>query len=276
MQQKQNYKQLINSKQKVSISDIAKGSISKISEQYQIISLPSKGWGYPQSSILSSGELKLKYATGKDEALLSSQHLIKKGVMIDQFLKALILDNIDYQDILVGDKNYITFAARRLAFGNDYNVQIECQKCGSKQKINVDLSTIPVKETPQLFELPKGQSVFQFQLPISKKNVLFKLNNVKLQKEMENKIKLIKRPDMEIITRTAILIESIGEKTTFKEIVTQLENIPSRDTLALRNYIRKISPDIEIKYKHECQSCFKQQEVYIPITVQFFWPSNIA
>lgn len=274
--QKINYSQLLNSKQKVSVSDIAKGNVSKISEnyEYELISLPSRGWGYPQGSPLSEGTIKLKIPTGRDEALLSSQNLIKKGVMIDQFLKALIDNEVDYDDILIGDKNYITFAARRMAFGNDYKVTIECSKCGTEQTIDIDLSKIPIKQTPQLFEMVKDRTVFQFVLPNSKKKVFFYLNNTGLQREMEKRIKAMKRPDLEILIRTAVLIESIDGATDFKQIFQILGDVPSKDTLALRNYIKKISPDIEIKQIHECKNCYREQEVSIPITVQFFWPSD--
>lgn len=272
--QKKNFNQFIDTKQKVSISDIVKGNVDNLTAEYEIISLPSKGWGYPENSQLSGGELKIKLPTGKDEALLSSQNLIRKGVMIDEFLKALILDNVNYDDILIGDKNYITFAARRLAFGNNYKVKIECQKCGEEQEIDIDLSKIPIKETPELFEMDKSQTLFQFKLPVSKKIVFFKLNTTKLQNEMDQRIKAMRRPDMQVLIRTAVLIERIDDKTQFKDIYEELMNIPSRDTLTLRNYIKTLSPDIEIKHKHECKSCYRQQEVFIPITVQFFWPSN--
>ena len=48
----------------------------------------------------------------------------------------------------------------------------------------------------------------------------------------------------------------------------------SRDSLALRNKIQEISPDIELKQEIEMGG--EMVEVDIPLTIEFFWPSSIA
>ncbi len=46
----------------------------------EVIDLPSKGKLYPESNPLSKGTVEIKYMTAKEEDILASQNLIKKGV----------------------------------------------------------------------------------------------------------------------------------------------------------------------------------------------------
>ena len=52
----------------------------------ETIDLPSGGRCYPSESPLSSGKVELKYMTTKEEDILTSQNLIKKGIVIDRLL----------------------------------------------------------------------------------------------------------------------------------------------------------------------------------------------
>ena len=57
----------------------------------EVLSLPSKGLLYPKDSPLSKGTIDVKYMTAKEEDILTSQNLIKKGVVIDTVLNSLII-----------------------------------------------------------------------------------------------------------------------------------------------------------------------------------------
>ena len=52
----------------------------------EVIDLPSEGKVYPSDNQLSSGKVTLKYMTAKEEDILSSQNLIKKGIVLDKLL----------------------------------------------------------------------------------------------------------------------------------------------------------------------------------------------
>lgn len=276
-----NYSDLLTTNKGISMKEILTDggiAVSKLeaatNQMFEIIDLPSKGWTYPEDSVLASGKIKLKIPTGRNQAILSSQNLIRKGIMVDEFLKSLILENYKLEDLLTGDKNYLIFASRRMTYGNNYEVKVECPKCGFQSDTIFDLSIIIPKETPQLFSFPREQNEFEFEMPISKKHVKFHLNNGYSQNMMDKRMKVNKYPDLEILIRTACLINEIDGKTQFNEILNILEDISAKDTFALRSYIQTISPDINIKKKFECPNCYREQEVTIPITVDFFWPSN--
>ena len=57
----------------------------------EIIDLPSEGKLYTEGHPLKDGKVEIKYMTAKEEDILTSQNLIKKGVVIDRLLDSLIL-----------------------------------------------------------------------------------------------------------------------------------------------------------------------------------------
>ena len=57
----------------------------------EFIDLPSKGWFYPKGSPLSSGQVELKYMTAREEDILTSANLIRKGKVIDTLINALLV-----------------------------------------------------------------------------------------------------------------------------------------------------------------------------------------
>jgi hypothetical protein len=90
----------------------------------EVVELPSKGLIYPKDNPLSSGEVEMKYMTAKEEDILSNQAYIQKGIVLDKLLQSLIVDkNINYDDLIVGDKNAIFMAARILGYGKDYTFE---------------------------------------------------------------------------------------------------------------------------------------------------------
>ena len=59
----------------------------------EVIDLPSEGKLYPEGHPLKDGKIEIKYMTAKEEDILTSQNLIKKGVVINKLLDSLILTN---------------------------------------------------------------------------------------------------------------------------------------------------------------------------------------
>lgn len=283
MQEKKNYSDLLNKGASVPIKEIIENPNASITalkaatddSMYQIIDLPSRGWTYDQNSPLSSGKLKLKIPTAREQAILSSQNLIRKGLMIDEFLKALILDRIHINDLLSGDKLYALYAARRMTYGNDYQVSVQCPKCNHvEESVKFNLAEIPLKDSSKLFQHPRETKQFEFTLPVSQKIVKFKLNDGWTEQMIEKRLNNNKNPNMETLIRTVAQITQFEGHTKFGDILNEIVNVPARDTLALRHYIYDISPDFNMEITHSCDRCYRDSEVLIPFTGEFFWPSN--
>ena len=61
----------------------------------EMVDLPSGGLLYPEENPLSSGQIEIKYMTAKEEDILTSANLIKKGIVVEKLLESLIVGEIE-------------------------------------------------------------------------------------------------------------------------------------------------------------------------------------
>jgi hypothetical protein len=246
----------------------------------ETIELPSEGLLYPDTSPLSSGKVEIKYMTAKEEDILTSQNLIKNGTVIDVLLKSLIVSPINYNELLVGDKNAIMIAARVLAYGKNYEVELTGPD-GDKQLENIDLTLFSNKRLdPSTFE--KGQNKFSFQLPAAKRMLEFKLLTHGDDKKIADSIKAAKKASNrisgvspELSTRLKHMILSVdGEMDRIKISKFVDTEFLSRDSLEFREYIKQVSPDIDLTYTYYGESDGEERSVTMPMSVKFFWPRS--
>ncbi len=238
----------------------------------EMVDLPSKGYFYADGHPLSSGKVEVKYMTAKEEDILTSQNLIQQGLVIDKLLESLIVDkSVKLDDMLIGDKNAIMVAARVLGYGKDYQFEYD----GIEQ--SVDLSILEPVEL-DFSKFTKGRNEFNFKLPNSEREVVFKLLNGGDEKEIDSEIKakqkISKEQSSELTTRLKIMILSVDGKSEKSHINNFVDNeFLSRDSLAFRQYLSSITPDVNMTTK-VVDSTGKESEVTIPVTLRFFWPST--
>ena len=107
-------------------TNITTQETSKFNFPTEIIDLPSKGLLYPKENLLSSGKIEIRYMTAAHEDILTNQSYIQKGTVLDKLMQALIVSPINYDDIIVGDKNAVMIACRILGYGKNYTFIIYC------------------------------------------------------------------------------------------------------------------------------------------------------
>jgi hypothetical protein len=240
----------------------------------ETVTLPSKGLLYPETSPLAKGEIEMKYMTAKEEDILTNSNYIQQGIVIDKLLQALIVTPIDYNELLIGDKNAVLVAARILGYGKDYDFKY-IDKSGNERQGKVDLASLDDKELDESLITPHINS-FEFELPKSKNKVTFKLlthgDEKKIDAEIKGLIKINPQGSYDSTTRLKYMITSINGKTdegSVREFVDKLLLAP--DARALREYYTKVQPDIELKFMPEDES-YTGEGMTIPITLNFFWP----
>ena len=233
------------------------------------VTLPSQGLLYPEDSPLRSGILEMKYMTAREEDILTNTNLIANGTVIDKLLESLIVTPIDYNTLLIGDKDALLVAARILGYGSDYRFM------HNGEEINVDLTTIKDKELDESLVID-GKNEFQFTLPTSKKEVTFKFlthgDEQKIEKELKGLKKINKNKSNDLTTKMKYVITSIEgdyERKTIREFVDN--EFLARDARELRNHISKIQPSVDLSYDYEDQRG-NVTTIDIPVGIQFFWP----
>ena len=237
----------------------------------ETVSLPSKGLLYPETSPLAKGQIEMKYMTAKEEDILTNVNYIKNGTVIDKLLQSLIITPIDYNELLIGDKNAILVAARILGYGKDYSINY-----GGKE-FNIDLSKLEDKVVDEsLFK--RGINEFNFTLPHSGNNITFKLlthgDEQKIEAEIRGMQKINPNATTDVTTRLKHIITSVEGKREQKDIRDFVDNyLIAKDSRALRQHYGKISPDINLKYIPEDQD-YVGEGIDIPISISFFWPDS--
>jgi hypothetical protein len=156
----------------------------------ETIELPSKGLLYPEGHPLSEGTIEIKYMTAKEEDILTNQNYIQNGTVLDKLLKSLIITKVNYDDIVIGDKNAIMIAARILGYGAEYKFNYN----GVEEV--VDLSKIENKKLDESL-YTKGKNEFSFEFPTHPDNeITFKFlthgDEAKINQELEGLKKLKK------------------------------------------------------------------------------------
>jgi hypothetical protein len=246
-----------------------------------MVPLPSKGLIYPEGHPLAEGIIEMKYMTAREEDILTSQNLIKQGVVLDKLFESLIVTPIDYNDLFVGDKNAIMVAARILGYGKDYVVEIDDPfSPGNKQKVTIDLTQIEHKEVDySLFEHRKNE--FDFELPQSKRVVTFRLMTHKIEREIQaemksmNKTRIKSGIDNELTTRLKNIIIAVDGESGRATINNFVDNeLFAMDSRALRSYIKEMSPDLDMTFTFVSDTTGEVKEMEIPMGVSFFWPNQ--
>jgi hypothetical protein len=263
------------------MADFKQTSVKKTNFPTEIIPLPSKGLLYPEGHPLAEGVIEMKYMTAKEEDILTSQNLIKQGVVLDKLFESLIVTPVNYGDLFVGDKNAIMIAARILGYGKDYTVEIDDPfSPNTKQKVTIDLTQIEHKEVDySLFDSRKNE--FDFELPSSKRVVTFRLITHKIEKDIQTEIKSGNKTrvrtgiDNEFTTRLKNIIIAVdgemGRATINNFVDNELFAVDSR---ALRSYIKQISPDVDMSFTFLSDATGEVKEMEIPMGTSFFWPNS--
>ena len=238
------------------------------------VSLPSKGLLYPKESPLSSGEIEMKYMTAKEEDILTNSNFIKNGTVIDKLLQALIVTPINYDELLIGDKNAILIAARILGYGAEYSFKYADER-GKEIEATIDLSKLNEKPLDEsLFKA--GVNEFTFSTPKSGTVLTFKLLTHGDEKKIEAEVKGLQKVNpngsFDVTTRLKYMITSVNGDREQKTIRDFVDNyLLATDARALREYYSKVQPDVDLKFIPEDES-YVGEGITVPISLNFFWP----
>lgn len=245
----------------------------------ELVPLPSDGKVYPESSPLCNKEVvEIRSMTAREEDILTSRALVKKGTVITELIKSCLIDkSIDVSDMLTGDRNALMVAIRITGYGPDYSAELRCDECEANTTHGFNLAELPIHRLTIDPVMP-GSNLFQFILPVSKKEVQFKFltgkdeDDINATAERQKKLGL-SSGDSAVTTNLLYSIVSIDGVTDRAKISNFVKNMPARDSLALRTFIRDNEPGVVMKAEAKCTVCDSSSgEVDMPLGVNFFWP----
>lgn len=245
----------------------------------ELVPLPSGGKVYsPNSGLHQKDVIEIRPMTAREEDILTSRALLKKGTVITELIKSCLVDKtISTPDMLIGDRNALMMAVRITGYGPEYTIEMECNECNAKNQNTFNLSELPIKRL-QIDPVMEGQNVFEFLLPYTKKRVLFKFLTGKdeedstVMAEKQKKLGLASESGVTTALQQSILsVDGIEDRFKISNFIKMM---PARDSLALRNYIRENEPGVLMKQDMTCTACGNSEEVNMPLGITFLWPSS--
>ena len=248
----------------------------------EFVDLPSKGLGYPEGHpLFGEDTIEIRFMTAKDEDILSSRTLLKKGVAIERFLDNIIVNkSINCSDLIVGDRNAIIIAARISGYGSDYETQLSCPSCGVKSNFTFDLNDQTIQESQideSLFLTKNENGNFNTVMPYSKFNVEFKILMGKDESyltKLATKNKKDKFTDSILTSQYKLMITSIEGHQEQSIIDQYVDNMPTIDSRHLRACYKLAAPDVKVIQTFSCPSCGYEEGMEVPFGADFFWPDR--
>ena len=261
------------------VADDAKPSLD-FATPTELVDLPSKGKFYSEGHPLYNQEtIEIKYMTARDEDILTSPSLLKKGVAIDRFLQNVIRNQrINVNSLLSGDKNAILVASRINGFGADYTTKVTCPNCMAVNEHTFDLDAVEqysgdVHDGYDIVATDRG--TFLVKLPRTELEVEVRLLTSKDENELAAKMQANKKRSNVVETNLTDqlkkVIVSINGVDDMQSIHKVVNNLPAYDSRYLRSAFVRLTPGLDMTQDFTCDSCGFEKEVDIPLTVDFFW-----
>lgn len=243
----------------------------------EVISLPSKGLCYPESNPLSKGEITIKLMTAKEEDILTSTNLIRKGIQLDKLLESIVVEpGVNINDLIIGDKNAILISSRILAFGPEYAVTINDPNENEPVEVKVDMSQLKIKEIDES-KLNRNNE-YEFTLPKTKTPIKFKImthgDEIAVNKDIEASEKISKQGN-DIQARYRRLITEINGNREVGYISNYVANqLLAADSKALRKHISEMSPDVDLSFDYTSPFTGETEALRVPLGINFFYPAD--
>lgn len=145
--------------------------------EFDVIPLPSKGQCYSTKN----NTIAVTPLNATDENILVSPNVYRQMKVVDLILKRKVLNGIDPNDLLDGDRDAIVLWLRATGYGNEYPVSVRDPETGQEFSSVVDLSEVNFKP----FNLIGDENGwFDFTLPVSKDKVKFQFLSHREKEEL--------------------------------------------------------------------------------------------
>jgi len=243
------------------------------------VPLPSAGKVYPEDHPLH-GAAHVEYTgmTAKEEDILMSQALIKRGTVITELIKSCLIDKrINVNSLISGDRNALMVAIRISGYGRFYEPTFVCPECKHKNEMKVDLASLDIKPL-KLEPVEPGTNVFGFKLPKTGFDVEFKfLTGTEEEKIVQNNEARKKRGLQNnnlVTTRLLSSLVSVNGNISEANTAKFVQSMPAIDSLALRTHIDKHEPGVNMEVEFTCSNCEYYDNIQLPMGSSFFWPNS--
>lgn len=244
------------------------------------VRLPSAGLAYPPEHPLHAAEtVDIKAMTAKEEDILSSPALMKKGTMFSTLIRSCLTNKrVDPDTLLVGDRNAILLAIRVAAYGPGYKVKLVCPSCAEEVEHEFDMSRLPIVPLDTATQTAQFTNEFSLELPTMRRRCTYKhmtgVDNAEMERTAERQKKARGPGAQEEGVSLRLLTQVTGiEDIAAERLSGVVRNMPARDSRLLRQAMDEGMPGVDLEQKFVCPACNAESTVEVPFGVEFFWPT---
>ena len=237
---------------------------------FDVIPLPSQGKLYPNKK----ANIKVAFMTTSDENILTSPNLLASGEFLEILINRKILEpTLRYRDLTIGDRNAIMIWLRATGYGEMYPVTIYDEK-NIPFETDINLQTL---KTKNLGAEPDNEGLFDFTLPLTKKQIKFKfltcgdVDDIEkiIEKEKENNVPV---DNSTTYTIERIIVEVNGDRN--KSVISDfVSTLRIGDAQSLMEYVSKIESGVDLNIDVTTPGG-GSVATFLPLNMRFFWPNS--
>jgi len=247
----------------------------------EFVELPSKGHFYNSDHPLYNQDMvEIKHMTTKEEDILTSVALLKKGVALDRMLESLLVDErIKIDNLLLGDKNALIVASRVHGYGALYETSVKCPNCKNLQDYSFDLNLLlphfPSAEILAEYNVEKTENnTFLIPLPKTQYTIEVKFLNGFDEKKVSETQEYKKKhnlPETPISDFLRFIIVSVNNITAEGPINEFINSLPALHARYVRTVYEKLIPSLNMEHSFTCPECDHEGALEVPLNADFFW-----
>lgn len=215
----------------------------KIERPFEMLFIPSRGLFYPSKE----NYLLLNQLTYIEESLLTSEFLVESGKAMEFLLKNILVEqNIEPTDLLTGDVQAISLFLRSFAYGDNVDIEFDCNHCGFSEEVSFRLSSFQMKDlivAPENGEIP--MMLDGTDLIFSFKPLTYFEETSMIKAKISNLDKII------------YMTQSINGCTDRRVIEGVLKNLTIQQIRRLKKFLDRAIPGIDAQVRNTCSSCGK-------------------
>ena len=229
------------------------------------VKLPSKGLlGY-------SDKVLIRPITGREEKIIASATGDTIESAVNRVLNRCIKEGPKAEELSEGDKTFLLVWLRVNSYFPDYSVEIDCPSCKKVFKKFIDLQKLPIREI-QVEKLPVELEIGGRKValsPLTAKEVE-EVNSYRSQLAAQGR----SFEDLYSV-RYAYMIRSIdGKDVPLPEKIDFVEGLIGRELAKLRKAEKLLDHGVDFRQEIKCPLCGKHFATNIPITLEFFLPTE--
>jgi hypothetical protein len=239
------------------------------SSAYDVIPIPSLGKLYHNVK----SNLKVSFMTTMDEVILTSPNLLGSGQFLEILIERKLLEqNLNYRDLIVGDRNTIMIWLRATAYGEKYPVTL-IDENNEPFESEIDLSTLKLKELK--LEVDEN-GLIKYVTSVRKDVIKHRFLTVgdiediekMLEEDEKNGVPINKRKLYEL---SRIIVEVNGRRDSIS-IIEYVSNMLLKDSSDFIKYLEANEPNIDLEVTVGTPGG-GSLKTFLPLNINFFWPN---